>query len=374
MGNGKMAARPASPAPNGRRSAEPRGKTATLRRDIIVIGASTGGLEAYRRVLQPLPADLPAAIFIVLHTHTTASMRLPEILNGGGPFKAAFAVHGEPIEHGRVYVAPPDNHLIVDRDFVHVVRGPRENGHRPAVDPLFRSAAHAYGARVIGVLLTGALDCGTAGLMMIKAQGGTAIVQDPDEAVQPDMPRNALKHVDVDHVVGIERIAPLLARFVRTPVPPPTIQNGVLNGIEAETAQPAEVVCPSCGGVMTESAVNGLARFRCHTGHTFTMDGLVAEQARALETALWAAVRALEESETMARRMASHAALDLGDRFEEKAATMKRHAHRIQQMLLHGQGLTVPDAGSASKSKRVRRTNGTGKRRDTRARRVRGRS
>lgn len=369
----KMEARPAAPAPAGRRSVEPRGKTATLQRDIIVIGASTGGLEAFRRVLQPLPADLPAAIFIVLHTHTTASARLPEILNGGGPFKAAFAVHGEPIEHGRVYVAPPDNHLIVDRDYVHVVRGPRENGHRPAVDPLFRSAARAYGARVIGVLLTGALDCGTAGLMVIKAQGGTVIVQDPNEAVQPDMPRNAIDHVDVDNVVGVDRIAPLLAQFVRTPVePPPAIQNGALTGVEVATAQSAEVVCPSCGGVMTESTVNGLARFRCHTGHTFTLDGLAAEQARALETALWAAVRALEESETLARRMASHAALDLGERFEEKAVTMKRHAHRIQEMLLRGQELTVPDAagGSASKSKRARRGNGSGKR-GTRARRVR---
>lgn len=373
----KMEAQPATPAPAGRRSVEPRVKTAALRRDIIVIGASTGGLEAFRRVLQPLPADLPAAIFVVLHTHTTGSARLPEILNGGGPFKSAYAIHGEPIEHGRVYVAPPDNHLIVDRDYVHVVRGPRENGHRPAVDPLFRSAARAYGARVIGVLLTGALDCGTAGLMVIKAQGGTVIVQDPDEALQPEMPRNALNHVDVDHVVGVARIASLLARFVRIPVrPPPAMQNGVLAEIEAATAQPAEVVCPSCGGVMTESTVNALTRFRCHTGHTFTLDGLAAEQARALEGALWAAVRALEESETLARRMASHAALDLGERFKEKAETMKRHARRIQQMLLRGQGLTVPDAaaGSAPKSKRARRATGSGKRRGARARRVRGRS
>lgn len=370
----KTRVRSATPVPSAQRSAAPRVEMAALRRDIIVIGASTGGLEAFRRLLQPLPADLPAAIFVVLHTHTTASARLPEILNGGGPLKSAYAIHGEPIEHGRVYVAPPDNHLIVDRDYVHVVRGPRENGHRPAVDPLFRSAARAYGARVIGVLLTGALDCGTAGLMMIKAQGGTAIVQDPDEALQPDMPRNALNHVDVDHVVGVGRIAPLLARFVRTPVrPPPAMQNGVLAGIEAATAQPAEVVCPSCGGVMTESTINGLTRFRCHTGHTFTMDGLAAEQARALEGALWAAVRALEESETLARRMASHASLDLGERFEEKAEAMKRHAHRIQQMLLRGRGLTVPDAATkpASKSKRIRRATGTGKRRDTRARRVR---
>ena len=370
----KKQARSPTPTRGGRRSVEPRAETASLRRDIIVIGASTGGMEALRRVLQPLPADLPAAIFVVLHTHTTASARLPEALNGGGPFKSAYAIHGEPIEHGRVYVAPPDNHLIVDRNYVHVVRGPRENGHRPAVDPLFRSAARAYGTRVIGVLLTGALDCGTAGLMMIKAQGGTAIVQDPEEALQPDMPRNALDHVDVDHVVGIGRVAPLLTRLARTPVrPPPAMQNGVLAEIEAATAQPADVACPSCGGVMTESTVNGLTCFRCHTGHTFTIEGLVAEQARALEGALWAAVRALEESETLARRMATHATADLGERFEEKAEAMKRHAHRIQEMLLHGQGLIVPDAAAkpVSKPKRARRTNGSGKRRGTRARRAR---
>lgn len=317
-------------------------------RDIVVIGASTGGLEALRQLLRPLPADFPAAFFVALHTHTSASSRLPEILNGGGPLKAAYAIHGEPIEHGRVYVAPPDNHLMLDRDFVHVVRGPRENGHRPAVDPLFRSAARAYGARVIGVLLTGALDCGTAGLMMIKAQGGTAVVQDPDEAVQPDMPRNAIAHVDVDHVLSLAHIGPLLVRLVCDAARVPETAAGVeLADVEAATAQPADIACPSCGGVMTESTVNGLTRFRCHTGHAFSLEALVAEQARALEGSLWAAVRALQESETLARRMATHASADLEQRFEEKAEAMKRHAGRIRNMLLGGRELTSADAPTA---------------------------
>lgn len=326
------------------RSAEPAVEAAKVARDIIVIGASTGGVDALSRLVKLLPADLPAAVFIVLHTHTSAG-RPPEILRNQTGLKAAYALHGEPIEHARIYIAPPDNHLMIEPNYVHVVRGPRENGHRPAVDPLFRTAARSYGARVAGVLLTGALDCGTAGLMMIKAQGGVAIVQDPDEAVQPDMPRNALRQVEVDHVLELARIGPLLVRLARNGANvPATTPDSLLEDAGAKTTQLADVACPSCGGVMTESTVLGLTRYRCHTGHAFSMDGLVTEQARALEATLWAAVRALDESEMLARRLAARADADLERRLEEKAESMKQRAERIRQMLLGEDELTTAAA------------------------------
>lgn len=330
-----------------------RASPASVHRDTIVIGTSTGGLEALHRVLQPLPADLPASIFVVLHTHASSPGRLAEILGRVTPLKVAYATHGEPIERGRIYLAPSDNHLMLENGYVHVARGPKENGHRPAVDPLFRSAARSYGPRVVGVLLTGALDCGTAGLMTVKAQGGITIVQEPGEAVQPDMPRNALNHVEIDHVLRLARIGPLLDRIARTRVAVPAVShNGMLAEIEAATAQPADVVCPSCGGVMHEFEINGLMRFRCHTGHTFSLEGLADEQVRALEGALWAAVRALQESETLARRMANYAGTDMEQRFEEKAQAMKHHASRIQRMLLGGEELTAADAGAARRRPR----------------------
>ena len=346
---GRKEAKTASPARRSESAhAGPRtAPAAAIHRDTIVVGTSTGGLEALSRLLERLPADLPASVFIVLHTHSSSSGRLPEILGRVTPLKVAYAVHGEPIERGRVYVAPPDNHLMLEHGYLHVVRGPKENGHRPAVDPLFRSAARSYGARVVGVLLTGGLDCGTAGLMMIKAQGGITIVQDPDEALQPEMPRNALAHVEIDHVLTLARIGSLLNRLARTRAAVPALlQNGTLTEIEVATAQPADVACPSCGGVMQECKINGLTRFRCHTGHTFSLESLANEQARALEGALWAAVRALQESEALARRMANYAGIDMERRFEEKAEAMKHHASRIQRMLLGGEELTSADASA----------------------------
>jgi len=338
-----------------------KARASAVAHDIIVIGASMGGVPALMALLKALPADLNAAIFIVQHTGPGAA-RLPEVLTRKSKLKARYAVHGESIERGRVYVAPPDNHMMIEPGYIHVVRGPRENGHRPAVDPLFRSAARSYAARVVGVLLTGALDCGTNGLMMIKAQGGIAIVQDPEEAFQPDMPRNALKHVQVDHVAKLGKIPALLKRLSRNGKPENfESTSSQLTEAEVETALPADLACPSCGGVMTESTVNGFARFRCHTGHAFSLESLAAEQARALEGTLWAAMRALEESEGLARRMAASAESEMARRFEEKAEAMKQHARRIQRILLHGRGLNVPDASklTARPTSRRLRTHGT---------------
>lgn len=187
-------------------------------RDVIVVGTSAGGVEALRELAAALPPDLPASVLIVLHLSPGGPGLLPAILNRAGPLPAAHATDGEELRRGRIYVAPPDFHMLVADGRLRLARGPRENLHRPAIDALFRSAAAAWGPRVIGVVLTGALDDGTAGLGAIKRTGGVAVVQDPEEAAYPSMPRSALRNVRVDHCVPLAEIPPLLDQLSREPL------------------------------------------------------------------------------------------------------------------------------------------------------------
>jgi two-component system chemotaxis response regulator CheB len=191
--------------------------------DIIVIGASAGGVEALREITRGLPANLPATLFVVLHVPPQNPSHLPAILSRSGPLPAAHAGDGAEFVPGRIYVAPPDTHLLVESGRTHLSHGPTENRHRPAIDPLFRSAARAYGSRVVGVVLTGSLDDGTAGLYQIRRHGGVAVVQDPDDALFPSMPANALEYVGADYRCQVTEIAPLLERLARTPVRADTV-------------------------------------------------------------------------------------------------------------------------------------------------------
>jgi two-component system chemotaxis response regulator CheB len=186
--------------------------------DIIVVGASAGGVEALSRLVHDLPADLPAALFVVLHVPAHGTSLLPYILARNGPLPARHPDDGEPIVHGRIYVAPPDMHLLIRREQVRLARGPRENGHRPAVDPLFRTAARSYGPQVVGVVLSGTLDDGSAGLVAIRQRGGVAIVQDPDDALYPGMPRSALEAVRADHCLPVGQIGATLAELAHRAV------------------------------------------------------------------------------------------------------------------------------------------------------------
>ncbi|HTM07884.1 MAG TPA: chemotaxis protein CheB [Verrucomicrobiae bacterium] len=314
--------------------------------DIIVIGASSGGIEALVEVVSRLPEDIPAAMFIVVHVTPRSVSVLPDILNRAGPLTAAHAKNNETIKAGRIYVAPPDFHMLIDDGTIRLVRGPKENNTRPAIDPTFRTAARAYGPRVVGVVLSGALDDGTAGLHAVKKRRGVAIVQDPAEALFPDMPQNAIAGVAVDHVLPKAEIAPLLARLAREPASPnggrapETMEKEI--EIEAmnmkipdddKPGEPSVYGCPECGGVLWELQEDELLRFRCRVGHGYSAEGLIVEQSEALDTALWSAYRALQENASLARRLAERAKENkqrefLIDRFEQRARSAAEQAQR----------------------------------------------
>lgn len=283
---------------------------------IVVIGASAGGFDALHRVLEGLPPGLPGALFVVLHTSARSPGVLPSLLNRVSALPAHFPKDHQRIACGLLHVAPPDHHLLVDYEKVRVTRGPRENGFRPAVDALFRTAARAYGPRVIGVVLSGALDDGTAGLLEIKKMGGLAIVQDPEEAAHPGMPQSALRQVKVDYVSRLSQLAALLTRLCakvkRAPVPALRKRDVAEAGTDSEAVMekqgpPSPLTCPECGGSLWEVDRVGVLRFRCHLGHSFTTEALEEQQALKVEAALWTAMRALEERAVLRERMANQA-------------------------------------------------------------------
>lgn len=332
-------------------------------RDIVVIGASAGGVEALMHLVSALPADFPAAVFVTLHVPPGAPSALPGILSREGPLPAANPRDGEPIEPGRIYVAPPDHHMLVKPGCVRLSRGPRENSARPAVDPMFRTAARAYGGRVVAVVLTGTLDDGTAGMMVVKGLGGTAVVQDPEDAPFPGMPASVLQHVPVDHVLPLAEIPDLLVRLTRTisaagdtPVAEvPDITEVAMAGTSAQLPDPPDGIqaglsCPGCGGTLWEREAGGFVHYRCRVGHSFGEASLQAEQVDTLEAALWVALRALEENAALSRRMSERmterGSPALARRFGEQAADMHRKAEMIRTVLLEDVALPV-DLGAA---------------------------
>jgi len=323
--------------------------------DIIVIGASMGGVEALSHLVAQFPEDLPASICVVLHVAAEHRSLLPEILTRIGPLPARHPQDHEPLEHGQIYVAPNDHHLMLEVGHVRVVKGPLENGHRPAVDPLFRSAARAYGPRVVGVILTGALNCGTVGLLSVKAQGGIAVVQDPDEAACADMPRSALEYVNVDHCVRLGRMGQLLTRLVSTPVRTARrrrpskqldhevellLSNPAAGNKPPDAGSPSHFSCPDCGGILFEVKQSGLLRYRCRVGHGYTNEALANGQEEMVDSALWAAVRALEESAALAQRMARSARErnhhQTARRYEERARATGQQALAVRRVATHG--------------------------------------
>ncbi|MFN2385186.1 MAG: chemotaxis protein CheB [Thermoanaerobaculia bacterium] len=323
-------------------------------RDIVVMGASVGGVEALSRVIAGLPEDFPGTVFVVLHMPADATSHLPNILQRAGKLPAEAAEDDAPIRPGRIYVAPPDHHLLVKHGRMCVVRGPRENRHRPAVDPLFRTAAQAYGPRVVGVVLTGSLDDGTAGMIAVKVRGGIAVVQDPAEAFSSSMPRSVMRYLEVDHVLPLARIGPLLADLAGQPVsldeaPPPSEEmvhesraaelDLDTMGTEEQAGTLAPVTCPDCHGNLWEIQEGDHVRYRCRVGHALSTESMLAAHDDSVEQALWEALRSLEERIALRKRLIEQAhgrrLTNLAVRFEDQLETIEKHAGSLRKVLLN---------------------------------------
>jgi two-component system chemotaxis response regulator CheB len=321
--------------------------------DLVVIGASAGGVETLTRVVAGLPSDLPATVCIVVHIAPSSPSALGRILSRSGPLPCHAAVDGDPLRPGEILVAPPDRHLVIEDGRVRLTVGPTENGHRPAIDVLFRSAADALEGRVVGVVLSGTRDDGTAGLALIKARGGGTIVQDPSDALYPGMPASALANVTVDAIVPSERVAGTIEAMVRgEKLPLGTDPSSPIDDPEETGAVAA--VCPACGGVLTEQTEAGVTQWLCRVGHRYSPTSLSDAQAEGVEAALWAAIRALEDRAALLQRMADKAGARGQDRsarsFRRRAETASEQAVLVREALSRAAATTlrkVVDGGSA---------------------------
>jgi two-component system chemotaxis response regulator CheB len=321
--------------------------------DVIVAGASAGGVEALVELARSLPAGLPATLFVACHFPPQGRSNLPHILSRSGRLLAQHARDGEMTHPGHIYVAPPDFHLVVQRGHVQLTRAARENHHRPAIDMLFRSAARAYGPRVVAVVLSGYSHDGVAGLIAVRAAGGLAIVQDPLDALVPDLPSNAREIAGADHVASASAIVPLLVELVHRPAGseggPNTmdplerlsrvVDNDMAKQERGERRGEISVfICPECGGGLWQVDEKDLLRFRCHVGHSYYGETLLGEQAEALEAALWTAIRLFREKAVLSRQLATaerqRSNLPSAQRFEEQARQAERNGELIQKYLL----------------------------------------
>lgn len=318
-------------------------------RDIVVIGTSAGGMETLDRLIGGLPAGLPAAIFVVQHLHPEHSpIGLLQKLAHHTAFECKLAEDGDVFERGKIYLAPADAHLLVKETVLLVRRGARENRYRPAVDPLFRSAAVAHGPRVVGVILTGMLDDGTSGLVAVHRCGGVTVVQDPRDAPYPEMPLSALHNDHVDYCMPVAEMGKLLEKLSReTPKASASIPEDIR--IEAEIAERVvtgieEMVplgnqtpytCPGCGGVLWEMRDPDGQRYRCHTGHTYTAATFQNDQAEKLEETLWIALRMFEERKNMQKNLAQKEGSATMKRiYEKNAKETEAHIERLRSLLL----------------------------------------
>lgn len=326
--------------------------TAIPRRDIVVIGASAGGVPLLIELAAALPLGFPAAMFVVQHIGAHRSL-LPELLRRSGPNPALHPEQGQRVAHGTIYVAPPDCHMLLFGDRIRLTHDAKENHARPAIDPLFRSAAIAHGPRVIGAILSGRLDDGTAGLQAIKACGGLSIAQNPDDAEEPGMPRSAVDNVAIDRQVTRATLAPTLLELmgqpvdVRVQVPANLVCEQRLSTGEGDTMDnldaigtPSKIACPDCNGVLWALNDTRPQRYRCHTGHAYTAQSLRFTQSTRVDEALWTALRALQEREYLLRSTAESHRVDGGDHeasaLESEAEHVALHAQQLQRMLADG--------------------------------------
>ena len=316
-----------------------------LAKDVVVVGASAGGLQALARLVGQFDTDFPAAMLIVQHMAATASSEpLLHLLQRTGTLPCKIATDGEKILAGHLYLAQPDHHLMISGERIAITKGARENRARPAIDSLFRSAAVAFGNRVVAVVLTGYLDDGSEGLVAVKRCGGTCVVQDPDDCAYPDMPQNALRLAKVDHCLPIAQMGVLLASLVKrrkrkqAAIPDDiaveaTIAHRVLSDLESveELGEQVPFNCPGCGGVLWQMKKGKLLRYRCHTGHSYTAAALMDEQKAKMEETLWIALRMFEENRNLLIRMGAQG--DASPSYVERVEQAQVHIDRIRAML-----------------------------------------
>jgi two-component system chemotaxis response regulator CheB len=312
--------------------------------DIVVVGTSTGGVDALQQFVHGLPADFPGTIFIVMHIGAESAM--PEILSRCSRMKVLSAKDGVRYQPGEIHIAPPHRHMLISDGLIKLNAGPRENGYRPAIDPLFRSAAREHRSRVAGIILTGALDDGTAGLFAVKSRGGVAIVQDPAEAIAPNMPLSALRQVEVDHCCPLAEIAPLLVRLATQEEEAKEINSNreAMSGKNDEIKKeppPAKtqisLACPECNGPLYETKAGEIAHFECNVGHAFSPESLTEAHAEALERALWTALRTLNERVTLhrqlLRRQRNKGEEQLFQRFEDSVRSAERDIELLREVI-----------------------------------------
>jgi two-component system chemotaxis response regulator CheB len=316
---------------------------------VVVIGTSAGGLSALKTFVGQLQANFEAPILVVQHISADATGTvLLDVLNKFGNIKCEHAVNGTKLKNGHLYLAPSDYHLMIDeQEKILVTKGAQENKSRPAIDPLFRSAAVVFSTRVIGILLTGYLDDGTAGMIAIKRCGGTCIIQDPEDAEYPDMPKNALNQINPDFCVPLLEMGGLLYQLIaqkprkKKPIPEDIIietkiATRVLSDLPAVNALGDQVPfnCPGCGGVLWKMNKNGLMRYRCHTGHAYTAASLLAEQNMKIEETMWTALRMFEERRNLMITMAKDQKGAAAKSALERASISQIHIDRIKAILL----------------------------------------
>jgi two-component system, chemotaxis family, protein-glutamate methylesterase/glutaminase len=306
-------------------------------------------MEALDDLVSQLPTDLASAVFIVQHmAPENSGIALLRRLERHKAFHCSLAEDGDKIQNGKIYIGPPDHHLLIKKDHVLVTKGARENRYRPGIDPLFRSAAASHGSHVIGVLLTGLLDDGTAGLIAVKKCGGITIVQDPKDAAYPEMPQSALNNLKVDYCAPISEIAGLLEKYSKIPprkaasVPDAVrVEAGIAERVLSDVAQVGGLGkqvpynCPNCGGVLWEMTAAGLVRYRCHTGHSFTAKALLTSQTEKIEETLWVSLRMFEERKNLLNNLAKDEKRGFGRRkYTEQVQAAEIHIERIRAMLL----------------------------------------
>lgn len=347
------------------------------KRDIIVVGTSAGGVEALLGFVKSIPANFNGSIFVVLHLSPFSKTNLPRILTKAGPLPAVVAEDGNIIEKGKIYVAPPDHHLVLEgSNRIAVSKGPKENRFRPSVDALFRSAALVYGPRVIGVILSGLLDDGTSGMWSIKRHGGIAVVQDPGEAIFPSMPQNVMQYVEVDHVLPVAGIGGLLTLLSSEAAPKrpeftkeemellkmeviiATRDNAFELGI-LEMGELTTFTCPECKGALVSINESEMIRFRCHTGHAYTTSTLLAGVTVQVEEKLWEAMQGLEATNMLLRQISEHyrksGKPESAKLFQQKAEELADKARAIHDSVFT-QELMSEDLRFTQKAKRSVKT------------------